>query len=840
MTQLVVVFDWDCTITSKHMFKTLAGWAEYGEELRQFCVARKIIDPLSLPMEDSICERMQFGGGAEGDALLRTVFVEFFMGGEKRAAEVKKLLSTLRSNGATLCVLTRGETDSLREVFGRVLQDWAPFFEGGWIGNTLNDFFTVEPDGSLSSVRGGLSELTGEKTKQQLLEAVFPFATHAVLLVDDDISRETNKVLASSAPGARGGFISLLDLPLENDGLQPTSISLLLSLVRSLAAGKTPTSSRSDNLDQSLPVEQLSAAAAEGAASMMPQQQRGFAALQALVQRGGLEEMQRVLIERDDEGDGFLSLHDITAVLTDPNVRNARASGTAAGWPVIEGADYRRMLVDDPSDYRRLGLDLARPTATRPYYFREDELEDVVLLAARDSTGRKVNYRELVELGASLLEVEGLKKLMTEGYVQILPQAPGLQEDDDGGYTRRVRDMTTLRNNGVRSRDSDKSNSGSGELEQSLIDAHRARPYRRHHGYTFPQWWFFVISAPSIFPAIFLTAFQTVVWPAAVAKLAGFENKAFIFAACSQVAVVTSWCTPAPARLGTFIDRVLPEWFVQRFGRRRPFIVGGHLFSAAGYLLLYRAVVNQNEVSVPWLGAGLLMANLGGFLASPARNGIIPDTIPLEQRASCLTFVTWTASVCTMLGFCVAWMLSEGLIFTDAIIWWINIGMWVVDLPLLLIACNAEAGCWSPEHSPEAVAEVPPPQSSPSSARPGAGASNKEQDSRRVDSTRGCLDSFKSSASFRWYWVWLVVHGFSVMIESSFHYYWLQDCFSTPYQFLHWDVASNVNSAVSMLGLASALLSIIFGKSESVSSTTFGLACIRPHCCVYVRAQSLL
>ena len=25
MTQLVVVFDWDCTITSKHMFKTLAG-----------------------------------------------------------------------------------------------------------------------------------------------------------------------------------------------------------------------------------------------------------------------------------------------------------------------------------------------------------------------------------------------------------------------------------------------------------------------------------------------------------------------------------------------------------------------------------------------------------------------------------------------------------------------------------------------------------------------------------------------------------------------------------------------------------------------------------------------
>ena len=74
---------------------------------------------------------------------------------------------------------------------------------------------------------------------------------------------------------------------------------------------------------------------------------------------------------------GFLSLHDMRAVLTDPNVRNAQASGTAAGWPVAEGTDYRRMLVGDPSDYRRLGLHLARPTATRPYYLTEDELNDV-------------------------------------------------------------------------------------------------------------------------------------------------------------------------------------------------------------------------------------------------------------------------------------------------------------------------------------------------------------------------------------------------------------------------------------------------------------------------------
>ena len=47
-------------------------------------------------------------------------------------------------------------------------------------------------------------------------------------------------------------------------------------------------------------------------------------------------------------------------------------------------------------------------------------------------------------LGSSLLEVEGLKKLMSESYVQILPQQSGDGSEDDGGYTRGVREMTRL------------------------------------------------------------------------------------------------------------------------------------------------------------------------------------------------------------------------------------------------------------------------------------------------------------------------------------------------------------------------------------------------------------
>lgn len=40
------------------------------------------------------------------------------------------------------------------------------------------------------------------------------------MLVDDSISRG-GSILASSAPGEKGGHISLLDLPMERDGREP-------------------------------------------------------------------------------------------------------------------------------------------------------------------------------------------------------------------------------------------------------------------------------------------------------------------------------------------------------------------------------------------------------------------------------------------------------------------------------------------------------------------------------------------------------------------------------------------------------------------------------------------
>ena len=194
--------------------------------------------------------------------------IEYFMGGEQRTAKIKELLTKLHEkHGCRLCVLTRGEAAALHRVFELVVPDWAALFEGGWIADTSNNYFTINPSrtfggaGGLNDEAGGgylLSEQApnlstvgryGECTKELILESVFPFVRarfncvlqslvsldvchscmdghvcdyavqteNVVMLVDDSIS-SGGSLVASSAPGNRGGQLSLLDLPIEQDG----------------------------------------------------------------------------------------------------------------------------------------------------------------------------------------------------------------------------------------------------------------------------------------------------------------------------------------------------------------------------------------------------------------------------------------------------------------------------------------------------------------------------------------------------------------------------------------------------------------------------------------------
>ena len=227
----IVVFDWDCTVTSQHLYKILAGWPRYCAPFSEWCDAQGIPDPIKIPLRHgSIVERMAFGGGEEGDEMLRRAFREFMMGGEARIAAIKELLVELRTvHGCTLCVLTRGETASLRILFDKVVPDWAPLFEGGWIANTANEYFTCDASGALSEQMPGLT--TGGASKENMLEQLFSFDSHTVMLVDDSISRGS-RLACSTAPGELGGgIIHLLDLPLEQRGLDGPSMAMLRQAV---------------------------------------------------------------------------------------------------------------------------------------------------------------------------------------------------------------------------------------------------------------------------------------------------------------------------------------------------------------------------------------------------------------------------------------------------------------------------------------------------------------------------------------------------------------------------------------------------------------------------------
>ena len=187
-----------------------------------------------------------------------------------------------------------------------------------------------------------------------------------------------------------------------------------------------------------------------------------------------------------------------------------------------------------------------------------------------------------------------------------------------------------------------------------------------------------------------------------------------------------------------------------------------------------------------------------------------------------------------MTGFGVGWMLGEGIFFTDDMLWKINIFMWGIDMPFFLIACNGEAGCWKPEHlttpdegpssadqskSPAGLSKTDSKPSTPKAVvdrrdredydtglleeilSEGDGSIESEESWAIVRMVTDFTSSFKCPA-YRWYWIWLAVNAFSGMIETSFMFFWLQDCFPDGYYFFQFEIASNVKSAVALQGVS--------------------------------------
>eukprot|EP01049_Picozoa_sp_SAG25_P009714 SAG25_NODE_989_length_4394_cov_2.452386_3_plen_315_part_00 len=70
--------------------------------------------------------------------------------------------------------------------------------------------------------------------------------------------------------------------------------------------------------------------------------------------------------------------------------------------------------------------------------------------------------------------------------------------------------------------------------------------------------------------------------------------------------------------------------------------------------------------------------------------------------------------------------------------------------------------------------------------------------SRKVCQTSRDFTSAFRNKPFRWYWTYLIADGAARVIENSFNYYWLEDCFD-DYRFFGYDIGvNNVKSAVAL------------------------------------------
>ncbi|TQL02865.1 MFS transporter [Cellulomonas sp. SLBN-39] len=102
--------------------------------------------------------------------------------------------------------------------------------------------------------------------------------------------------------------------------------------------------------------------------------------------------------------------------------------------------------------------------------------------------------------------------------------------------------------------------------------------------------------------------------------------------------------------MGRLSDRTLG-----RFGRRRPYLVGGAVALGLGSLLLVQAA------STPVLVVGHALLSVGYVTSLVAASALVPDQVPVEQRGTASSIVGLSTPVGALLGLFVAQLLAPDL-----------------------------------------------------------------------------------------------------------------------------------------------------------------------------------
>lgn len=461
-----------------------------------------------------------------------------------------------------------------------------------------------------------------------------------------------------------------------------------------------------------------------GTTNMDAQHQRGFAVLQAIVQRGGLEAFEQVLRLRDDTGDGFLTLHDMRAVLDVP-------THFAAG-----DVDYRRYRIT------------AVPRL--PYQITKTELDDLVSLAAREATGRRIHYTELIDLGASLMEVEGLKQLLSEGFVEILPQHPAEATDRDGGYTRSVLGRSRLRAaSGATMGDKDVTP----QIANSGVPLKGSPPVPLR----MPIWWlcwqqFFWFTQFLTFNLLL-----NILLPFRVVDLLGeaaTNNKAFYLALMNTVANFVSLTS---VFWGAASDATRTRW-----GRRRPYIVAGQALACVGLFLM-------NIAPSIWLLTGafaiyVLANNIGCAVYSI----VVAELVPPDQRGTAGGFFMVFQTTGNLASSVVGYLVGDTFV-TSSQAYALLICLNALDFLVGLSGLSQRPGLLRPE--------APPPQHSDVSNSAGAGIA--ATNATAFQKTCSFLSAFRNRSFTSMFFFMATIASF-MTITNQFLGYWVQDVLGAP------------------------------------------------------------
>eukprot|EP01043_Picozoa_sp_COSAG02_P030350 COSAG02_NODE_1933_length_10319_cov_22.624168_5_plen_647_part_00 len=350
--------------------------------------------------------------------------------------------------------------------------------------------------------------------------------------------------------------------------------------------------------------------------------------------------------------------------------------------------------------------------------------------------------------------------------------------------------------------------------------------------YQFPWWWFVILTLPGFLHSLVSNALWGIIWPNLLSQMSGDRYKFLALAAGSQICTVVGYAHPF---IGSMSDR-LPDKYAKYIGRRRPFIIIGSFIMSFGvwmtYDALYRIVDRPAHCTghdpaweqlhtygrckaaggswqaypvshshLVWayieLAASLVVGNAGSAVFSPPFTAIVADTIPLSQRGLCVVIQSWTNTVTGLGSGAIAYMTSEqlacdlgappqdfpieseqwdGACFSAKTIWWCDIWILILQMPLYCICCNGQAidgcswsGIWKPEKSIKRPVETLP--------------SANVDGSSLTRCQRWKHDFWAFTAAFRdpcykWLWIQGFIGQIGSMIGGQFNLYWYQDCFN--------------------------------------------------------------